>query len=87
MIDDELFYTDNQGDWLPSSKLLKIKQGEFLGSHINPDHAWAGKPVTPPVAWLPQGECSYDIRVVWQGGESQERRNMNMCALTNYTVR
>ena len=36
---------------------------------------------------LPQGDCNYDIRVVWQGGQSQERRNVNMCALTNYTVR
>ncbi|MDN3565294.1 hypothetical protein QWZ14_13060 [Paeniroseomonas aquatica] len=45
------------------------------------------QPGTTFAVRLPQGECSYDIRVVWQGGESQERRNMNMCALTNYTVR
>ncbi|MDO9710913.1 hypothetical protein [Paracraurococcus lichenis] len=36
---------------------------------------------------LPQGECSYDIRVVWQGGQEQERRNVNTCTLTNYVVR
>jgi hypothetical protein len=36
---------------------------------------------------LPQGDCTYDLRVVWQGGQSQERRNVNTCALTNYTVR
>ena len=36
---------------------------------------------------LPEGECSYDLRVVWQGGQSQEWRNVNGCALTNYTVR
>jgi hypothetical protein len=36
---------------------------------------------------LPQGECSYDLRVVWQGGQAQERRNVNTCTLTNYIVR
>lgn len=36
---------------------------------------------------LPQGDCTYDIRVVWQGGQSQERRNVNACSITNYTVR
>lgn len=36
---------------------------------------------------LPLGECSYDLRVVWQGGESRERRSLNTCTLTNYVVR
>ena len=52
----DLYVTDNQGDWLPSSKLLRVKQGEFFGSHTNPDHSTASTVVTPPVAWLPQGE-------------------------------
>lgn len=54
--DGEIYLTDNQGDWLPSSKLLHIRQGHFYGSHQTPDHTWANKPVTPPIAWLPQGE-------------------------------
>lgn len=36
---------------------------------------------------LPQGECSYDLRVVWQGGQSQERRNVNACSMNNYVVK
>ncbi|MBL6453791.1 hypothetical protein JMJ55_00565 [Belnapia sp. T6] len=36
---------------------------------------------------LPQGECTYDIRIVFAGGQSQERRNVNACSVTNYTVR
>jgi hypothetical protein len=36
---------------------------------------------------LPQGECNYDLRIVFAGGQAQERRNVNACALTNYTVR
>ena len=55
-VDDEIFVTDNQGDWLPSSKILHVAPGNFFGSHINPPHPWEDRPVTPPVAWLPQGE-------------------------------
>lgn len=36
---------------------------------------------------LPVGECDYDLRVVWQGGESQERRRVNTCTVTDYEVR
>ena len=36
---------------------------------------------------LPQGECSYDLRWVWQGGQAQERRNVNACTMTNYVVK
>jgi cytochrome c len=52
----DIYLTDNQGDWLPSSKLIKLKDGAFYGAHTNPDHKWKDRPVTPPVAWLPQGE-------------------------------
>lgn len=36
---------------------------------------------------LPVGECDYDIRVVWQGGEQQERRRVNTCTVADYEVR
>jgi hypothetical protein len=36
---------------------------------------------------LPQGECSYDLRWVWQGGQAGERRNVNTCTLSNYVVK
>jgi hypothetical protein len=36
---------------------------------------------------LPEGPCVYDIKVVFQGGQSTERRNVNTCALENYVVR
>jgi cytochrome c len=52
----DIYITDNQGDWLPSSKLIKLKDGAFYGAHTVPDHAWKDRPVTPPVVWLPQGE-------------------------------
>jgi hypothetical protein len=36
---------------------------------------------------LPVGECTYDVRVVFAGGEAQERRRVNACSLTDYVVR
>ncbi len=36
---------------------------------------------------LPYGECQYDIRIVFQGGDAQERRRVNACATVNYVVR
>ncbi len=52
----EIYILDNQGDWLPSSKVLRLEEGAFYNSHITPPHPYATRPVTPPVAWLPQGE-------------------------------
>ncbi len=52
----EVFITDNQGDWLPSSKVLPMREGAFYGSQaVNPAHD-KHLEVTPPVVWLPQGE-------------------------------
>lgn len=36
---------------------------------------------------LPLGECRYDLRIVWRGGDAQERRNINTCEMNDYVVR
>ena len=38
---------------------------------------------------LPQGECIYDVRVVYDraGGPSEERRNINLCNVTELRLR
>lgn len=48
--------TDNQGDWVPVSKLVRIEPGSFHGSRAVLGEAAAELEVTPPVAWLPQNE-------------------------------
>jgi hypothetical protein len=35
---------------------------------------------------LPEGPCTYDLRFVYDGGQPQERRNVNLCDVTNITV-
>lgn len=55
---DELFVTDNQGGWLPASKLVHIKQDRFFNHYTNPAGPFDEQPVTKPVLWLPQNEIA-----------------------------
>ncbi|GGX95296.1 family 16 glycoside hydrolase [Streptomyces fructofermentans] len=53
-----MFATDNQGGWLPSSKLVQIKQDRFFNHYTEPAGPFDDKPVTEPVLWLPQNEIA-----------------------------
>lgn len=52
----ELLVNDNQGDWLPSSKLLHVEPGRFYGFKGIVDEQMRKLDETPPVVWLPQDE-------------------------------
>lgn len=54
----DLFVTDNQGGWLPASKLLHVKQDRFFNHYTNPDGPFDDRQVTKPVLWLPQNEIA-----------------------------
>lgn len=54
-VDGELFVCDNQGSWLPSSKLIHVKKGGFYGHQQSPDGT---RKADPPALWLPHGEIS-----------------------------
>ncbi|MEH0985288.1 ricin-type beta-trefoil lectin domain protein [Micromonospora sp. CPCC 205556] len=56
--EDGIFVTDNQGGWLPSSKLVHVKQGRFFNHYMNPAGPFDANPVTPPVLWMPQNEIA-----------------------------
>ena len=36
---------------------------------------------------LPGGECRYDLRLVWIGGDAVERRGLDLCAVTEYVAK
>lgn len=55
-VDGELFIADNQGDWLPASKIVHVKEGSFYGSRSVDFDGTANTEVTQPVVWLPQDE-------------------------------
>lgn len=56
-VDDELFVTDNQGEWTPANKLIHVKQGEFLGMMWGlPDASESAPAIAQPAIWLPENE-------------------------------
>jgi len=54
--DGAIYVTDNQGDWLPASKLVRINEGAFYGSRAVPEKGAIALKETPPIVWLPQDE-------------------------------
>jgi len=55
-VDGELFVADNQGDWLPSSKIVHIKENAWYGSRTVDFKGTANLKERKPVVWLPQDE-------------------------------
>lgn len=58
--DDEIFTTENQGNWCPSSKLLHIMKGHFYGVHkSNPGPGpFDNAGETPPAIWMDHGNIA-----------------------------
>ncbi|GAA4425458.1 hypothetical protein GCM10023188_06420 [Pontibacter saemangeumensis] len=55
-VDNEIFIADNQGDWLPASKIIHLQENAWYGSRSVDFEGTAGKTETLPVVWLPQDE-------------------------------
>jgi hypothetical protein len=81
--DDQMFYTDNQGDYVATNKLSHLKEGSFHGHQATlrwregygPNWRAEGKPVpeiTWPAVWFPykkMGQSASDIEMdVTRGG-------------------
>ncbi|MBS1707622.1 MAG: DUF1080 domain-containing protein [Armatimonadetes bacterium] len=54
----ELFIADNQGDWVPANKIVKIEPGAWYGNRSVDPQGTEGKPAHPPVVWLPENEIA-----------------------------
>jgi cytochrome c551/c552 len=53
--DGTVLVTDNQGSWLPASKLVRVRPGSFHGWRAPGDEHNHGV-TTPPALWLPHNE-------------------------------
>lgn len=53
---DEIYVADNQGDWLPSSKIVHVEEGDWFGSRSVDFAGTANLKEKKPVVWLPQDE-------------------------------
>ncbi|MGW4205273.1 family 16 glycoside hydrolase [Streptomyces sp. NPDC004726] len=63
--DKEIFVTDNQGGWLPASKLVQVKKDRFFNHYTRFQDGGTSvpgrfddRPATKPVLWLPQNEIA-----------------------------
>ena len=55
--EDQLFVTDNQGQWLPGNKLIHVKKDSYEGMAWGlPDKLSTVPAAASPAIWLPDGE-------------------------------
>jgi len=76
-IDDEIFIADNQGDWLPSCKILHLKPGAFFGNYSVDLYNIGKYKDQQPVVWLPQNEI---------GNSATQPAKLNMGPYRNQMV-
>src|SRR5206468_4084570 len=68
---DEITCGDNQGFWIPSSKISLIRKGGFYGHAGDPRKASAAHPLHPPetfeapICWIPMAQDSSSAGQVW----------------------
>jgi cytochrome c551/c552 len=60
VIDGELFYTDNQGDWQPSGGLVHLKKGSFAGHPAG--LRWSSLPNSPVKLTAEAHNATFDER-------------------------
>ena len=53
---DDIYVADNQGDWLPCSKIAHVEQGDWFGSRAVDFEGTAQSVEKKPLVWLPQDE-------------------------------
>lgn len=53
---EQIFVADNQGDWLPSSKIVHVEKGAWYGSRSVDYDGTENTIEKLPVVWLPQDE-------------------------------
>lgn len=54
--DNELFISENQGQWVPACKIVAVKEGEFHGCQYGTGDRFKGYNAALPAVWLPQDE-------------------------------
>ncbi len=56
--DGALYVADNQGNWIPTSKIVRVEKGKFYGfKYADYDEVKDWKE-DPPLVWMPHGEIS-----------------------------
>jgi hypothetical protein len=53
--DGEVFFTDNQGEWVAANKLCHLQEGRFYGFPNPAQRQHADRPAARPAVWIPYG--------------------------------
>ncbi len=56
--DGALYVSDNQGNWIPTSKIVRVEKGKFYGFKYADWQRVKDYKEDPPLVWLPHGEIS-----------------------------
>jgi len=68
---DEITCADNEGNWIPTSRLNWVKKGGFYGFVSDPGHTNAAHPAPkrgepePPLCWIPKAQDNSSGGQVW----------------------
>ncbi len=54
--EEEIFVTENQGEWSPACRLIQIKKDEFYGCQFGTGDRFKDREETAPAVYLPQDE-------------------------------
>jgi glucose/arabinose dehydrogenase len=81
---DEIVCSDNQGNWIPSSRINMIQRGGFYGYVPHAHTANAPKDFAPPLCWLPMALDNSSGGQVFVTGEGWPRALTNHLLHTSY---
>lgn len=74
VIDGELFYADNQGDWIGSGGLVHVEKGDFVGHPAG--LSWANRPESPVKISLADIYSRVDPRIAAPGQRPYKPENI-----------
>ncbi|MFY0608276.1 MAG: DUF1080 domain-containing protein [Cyclobacteriaceae bacterium] len=82
-VDNEIFVCDNQGDWLPASKMNHVKEGAWYGSRSVDFEGTEGKIQDEPVVWLAQDEIGNSPSTPLYINHGPYKDQMILCEVTH----
>ena len=81
---DEIVCSDNQGNWIPASRLNLIQQGRFYGYVPHAHTAVEPQTFEPPLCWIPVAQDNSGGGQVWVTGAGWPRALTNHLLHTSY---
>ncbi|WP_426324582.1 c-type cytochrome [Pedobacter sp. R-06] len=87
MIDDQLFYTDNQGDWVGSGSIMQVKKGAFMGHPAS--LVWAKLPQSPIKLTTEQFFAKNETKMIYdrKGNSVKPENDVNAKVVTEMDMK